>query len=227
MRIALLGDRSTQPSHLELDALIPRLRDELGARAEWVATDSGFDLAEIDGLWVVPGSPYADDGAVLAALTEARGRQIPMLGTCGGLQYAVVEFVRSVLGQPATHAESDGVADDNVVTGLTCAVRGERRLVSPVPGTRFAGWVAEPFLGMHYCSYAPTTEVVDRLQAAGVVVGATAPDLGAEVLEFPGRRFAVATLFQPHIGASAGEPLHPVITAFVAAARHRARAVPG
>jgi CTP synthase (UTP-ammonia lyase) len=219
-----IGDRSSHASHRELDALIPRLRDELGAEAEWVATDAELDLGAFDALWVVPGSPYADDAAVLRALTKARERQVPMLATCGGLQYAVVEFVRSVLGQPATHAESDGVADDNVITGLACAVRGEHRLVTPVPGSRFAGWVAEPFPGMHYCSYAPTPEVVARLQAAGVVVGATAPDVGAEVLEFPDHPFAVATLFQPHIGASTGAPLHPVVVQFVVAARTAARA---
>lgn len=217
MKIALLGDHSSQPSHRELDALIPRLHEELHARAVWVATDSGADITAFDGIWLVPGSPYADDGAVLAALTVARERGIPMLGTCGGLQYAVIEFVRSVLAQPATHTESNGQADDNVVTALSCSLRGESRMVVPVPGTRFAEWVPEPFSGMHYCSYAPTPEVIARLEAAGVVVGANAADAGAEVLDFPDHPFYVATLFQPHIGASTGAPLHPLIRRFVAA----------
>ena len=47
---------------------------------------------------------------------------MPFLGSCGGMQYAVLEFVRSVLGEAATHAESDGAAENNVVTALACSL---------------------------------------------------------------------------------------------------------
>lgn len=220
--IALLGDDRGHRSHQELDALRPMLRP-LGVDTVWVPTDSGFEAqlrdGEYDGVWLVPGSPYADDAAVLRALTVVREQGIPFLGTCGGMQYAVVEFVRSVLGEAATHAESDGDADDNVVTALACSLYGEERMVTPVAGSRFAGWVGEPFVGMHFCSYAPTPEVVARLEAAGVVVGATADDAGAEVLEFPGHPFYVTSMFQPHVGALAGGPVHPLVRAFAEAVR--------
>ena len=97
---------------------------------------------------------------------------------------------------------------------MACSLYGEERLVTPVPGTRFASWVAEPFVGMHFCNFAPTAAVVQRLEAAGVVVGATAPDAGAEVLEFPDHPFYVTSMFQPHVGALAGAPVHPLVTAF-------------
>ena len=212
--IALLGEDRGHRSHRELNALRPMLDVE----TVWVPSDSGFDIGQYDGVWLVPGSPYADDAAVLAALTVVRERGIPFLGSCGGMQYAVVEFVRSVLGDPATHAESDGAADDNVVAALACSLYGEERLVTPVPGTRFAGWLDGPFTGMHFCNYAPTADAVKRLETAGVVVGATADDAGAEVLEFPDHPFYVASMFQPHVGALAGRPVHPLVTAFVAAA---------
>jgi len=217
--IALLGDRSAHPSHRELDALIPRLRAELDVDAAWVATDGPIDLAAIDGVWLVPGTPYADEAAVLDVLREVRERRIPFLGTCGGMQYAVVEHLRTVLGAPATHAESDGESADNAVSALACSLQGERRLVTPTPGTAFAAWCPEPFDGMHFCSFAPTTQAIAALVADGVVVGATAPDAGAEVLIFPDRPFAVTSMFQPHIGAADGEPIHPLIRAFVEATR--------
>jgi CTP synthase (UTP-ammonia lyase) len=103
VRIALLGDHSSHPSHRELDALIPRLAEELGVEARWVATDGGEDVTLDDGVWLVPGSPYADDAAVLDALTRIREGGTPFLGTCGGLQYAVLELARTVLGGRATH----------------------------------------------------------------------------------------------------------------------------
>lgn len=215
--IALLGDDRGHPSHQELNALIPRLREELGVDARWVPTYEPFDVLDFDGVWLVPGSPYKDDDAVYDALTRVRGSGTPFLGTCGGLQYAVVEYLRNVVGTPATHAESDGERADNAVTPLACSLYGEERVVSPVDGSRFAGWEPAPFTGMHYCSFAPSADAVARLEAAGVVVGATAPDTTAEVLEFPDHPFYVGSLFQPHIGASWGEPLHGLIRAFVGA----------
>jgi CTP synthase (UTP-ammonia lyase) len=211
LSVALLGDRSAHRSHRELDALRPALPVE----TEWVPTDSRFDVTSYDGVWLVPGSPYADDAAVLRALTVVRESGTPFLGTCGGMQYAVLEYAASVLGERATHEEADGASDDNVVTALACSLQGEERLVTPVPGTRFASWVPEPFVGTHFCSYAPTPSAVHRLQRAGVVVAATAPDAGAELLEFPDHPFYVTSMFQPHVGALAGEPVHPLVTAFL------------
>lgn len=213
--VALLGEDRGHRSHQELNALRPMLEVD----TVWVPSDSSFDIGEYDGVWLVPGSPYADDDAVLRALTVVRERGIPFLGSCGGMQYAVLEFVRSVLGEPATHAESEGEGDDNVVSALACSLYGEERVVTPVAGTRFAGWVDGPFAGMHFCNYAPTAEVVGRLERAGVVVGATADDAGAEVLDFPDHPFYVASMFQPHIGALAGTPVHPLVRAFTDAVR--------
>ena len=219
--IALLGDRGTQVSHRELDAIIPRLESELQVRVQWVPTDSGADLGSYDGLWLAPGAPYASDAAVFAAIRWAREAKLPFLAACGGMQYAVIEYTRNVLGRAASHQEFDGARDDNVISALACSIYGEQRLVVPVPGTRFASIAPTPFLGMHFCSYAPTARIVERLEDSGVVVGATATDAGAEVLEFPDHTFFFTTMFQPQIGAGTGEPIHPLIAAFARAVREQ------
>jgi CTP synthase (UTP-ammonia lyase) len=217
--IALLGDDRGHRSHQELNALAPQLASELGVAATWVPSDSGFDITDYDGVWLVPGSPYANDDAVLEALTAVRNHNIPFIGTCGGMQYAVLEFLRTKLGRNATHAESAGAREDNAVEALSCSLYGEERVVTPIVGSRFATWVSEPFVGMHFCNYAPSAAVVTLLEEAGVVVGATAPDAGAEVLEFPDHPFYVASLFQPHIGAWQRKPIHALICAFATAVR--------
>lgn len=216
--MGLLGEDHGHRSHQELNALVPRLADELGVSAVWVASDSDFDVTAFDGVWLVPGSPYADDDAVFDALRTVRTKGIPVLGTCGGMQYAVMEFLRTELGQVATHAESDGERDDNAIVPLACSWHGVESVVTPVPGSRFADWVAAPFVGMHYCNYAASEESLTALQKEGVVVGATG-EAGAEVLEFPGHPFYVVSMFQPHIGASQGAPIHPLVRAFVQAVR--------
>jgi len=229
--IAVVGDENVAlPSHRELNAVRPMLGDDV--EAEWVPTDGPAisDLSGFDGIWLVPGSPYADDAAAYEAVRWAREHDVPFLGTCGGLQYAVVEYFRNVLGvADASHAESDGVDDTNVVAALACSLMGEERLVRPVPGTRFSQLVGDkPFAGMHYCGYGPASGVVERLAGAGIVVEAVADDAGAEVLELPGNRFFMLTLFQPQIGALAGAPVHPLLREFVRCAReYAAQAVAG
>ena len=212
--IALVGEDRGHRSHQEINAL----RSQLDVRTAWVATDSGTSLEGFDGIWLVPGSPYADDLAADAAIRRARENGIPFLGTCGGLQYAVIESVRNWLGGAASHEESDGVADDNVVTKLACSLYGEVRQVVPSPGTWFADLMGGPFEGTHFCNFAPTPGAVERLVAAGVEVGATSADAPVKLLRWSSHPCFVAALFQPPIGALAGSPVHPLITAFVDAA---------
>lgn len=222
VNIALVGDRRpTHASHRELDAVRGMLGEDVAA--EWVATGSDRvrELWGFDGVWLVPGSPYTDDGAAYEAVRWARENDVPFLGTCGGLQYAVVEYFRNVLGViDASHAESDGSGEGNVVHALACSLQGEERLVRPVSGTRFSQLVNdEPFAGMHYCSFGPGPEEVERLVGSGMVVEAVAEDAGAEVIELPANRFFMLTLFQPQVGALAGKPLHPLLSEFVRCAR--------
>jgi hypothetical protein len=77
----LLGDDRGHQSHQELNALVPRLNEELGVVGTWVPSDSDFDISEYDGVWLVPGSPYANDDAVLEALTVVRRKGTPFIGS--------------------------------------------------------------------------------------------------------------------------------------------------
>jgi CTP synthase (UTP-ammonia lyase) len=225
VNIAIVGDENgAYPSHREINAVRTMLGE--GVDAQWVSTDGARvrDLDGFDGIWLTPGSPYADDAAAYEAVRWARERDVPFLGTCGGLQYAVIEYFRNVLGlASASHAESDGVDDTNVVRALACSLDGEERLVRPLAGTRFARLAdGEPFVGMHYCSYGPGTEALQRLVEGGMVIEATADDAEAEVIELPTNRFFMLSLFQPQIGALAGKPLHPLLREFVRCAREHA-----
>jgi CTP synthase (UTP-ammonia lyase) len=221
IRIAVVGDRNLDyVTHRELDAALDLFPE--WARGGWVATDS--DVAEVveraDGVWLAPGTPYRDDDAVYAAIRRLRESGKPLLGTCGGFQYIVVELARSLAGIDAHHAETDPEADAQVAAPLSCSLIGEERTVTCVPGTRLAELCGtEPFAGFHWCGYGLADEFVDALTAAGVVISAHAPDAGVEGIELPGHPFLVATLFQPQVGALAGRPLHPLIAALLEAAR--------
>jgi CTP synthase (UTP-ammonia lyase) len=186
--------------------------------ARWVGTDR-LPLDDVDGVWLAPGTPYRDDDAVFELLRDVRERGVPFLGTCGGFQYALVEFARNVAGiAEAAHEESDPGARAPVVGMLGCSLVGARREVTPVPGTLLAAYMGTvPSQAFHWCNYGLRPEWIERLEAAGLVVSAHAEDAGVEAVELPSHPFFIATLFQPQVGAAGGGPLHPLIGALCAA----------
>src|SRR4051794_1142125 len=93
--IGILGELDLdKPTHRELQAAVAGL--PAGVEPRWVRSDEAGPgaLEALDGLWVIPGSPYADDDAVDAAIDWARRSGTPFLGTCSGFQYAVVVLAR-------------------------------------------------------------------------------------------------------------------------------------
>jgi CTP synthase (UTP-ammonia lyase) len=217
--IFLLGDRdSSSPTHRELDAAIELLPG--GVTARWVGTDSpdAVRTSQADAVWVVPGSPYRNDAAVYSAISSARTSGQPFLGTCGGFQYAVVEFARNVAGiADADHAETTPNGNNLVIGRLACSLIAQERNVTAISGTRMHALCGDaPFVGFHWCNYGLAAAYADRLVERGLVIAARADDAGVEAVELPNHPFFLATLFQPQIGSIAGKPLHPVIEAFVA-----------
>jgi CTP synthase (UTP-ammonia lyase) len=229
IHLAVLGDHNVEHStHRELDAVLARLEAQ-GVGSGWVGTDAPEAATlgapgSADGLWIAPGSPYRDEPAVLAAIGRARAGGVPLLGTCGGFQFAALELAATLAGLPdARHAESDPEATDPFIAPLACRVDGERRTVTCTPGTRLAQLLGTaPFEGLFFCGYAPSHAAEDALERAGVPITARAHGIGAVALELPDHPFFMATLFHPQVGALAGEPLSPLIAAFVSAARERA-----
>jgi CTP synthase (UTP-ammonia lyase) len=166
-------------------------------------------------------NPYRDDEVAYAAVRHCLRSGTPFLGTCGGFQYACVELARCLVGvSDAAHAETDPNADDLAVVALSCALFGESRLVTPIPMTRVAATCgSEPFEGFHWCGYGLAQDMAKKLAGAGVVISAVADDVGVEAVELVDHPFFVATAFQPQVGSSARRSLHPLISAFISAAR--------
>jgi CTP synthase (UTP-ammonia lyase) len=215
--IIALGDRDTQfLTHREIDAALALFG------GQWTPTDSAAarSLGGVDGVWLLPGTPYADDEVAYAAIRHCVATDTPFLGTCGGFQYACVELARSRAGvAAAAHAESAPDAEELVVAPLACSLYGEERTVHPVPGTHVAAICgAAPFAGFHWCGFGLAERYVPALEAAGVVVSARAEDAGAEAIELPDHPFFVATAFQPQVGVGESGRLPALLAAFLAAA---------
>jgi CTP synthase (UTP-ammonia lyase) len=220
VRLVVLGDRDTRfETHRAIDHTLSLMPPDV--EAGWVATDQPFTAAAADAIWFAPGTPYRDEAAVYRAIETARGSGIPLLGTCGGFQYMMVEFARNAAGvATAAHQEADPAAAEPVVSALACSLVGQRREIRPVAGTRLSELVGDqPFSGFHYCNYGLNPAYRERLAAAGLVVGAFADDADVEAVELPSHPFYMATLFQPQMESLGSSTLHPILSALVEAGR--------
>ena len=82
-RVGIVGDfQRENPTHrFTNDAL-----GHLGLDCEWVPTealerDTEERLAPYDGVWIAPASPYRSMDGALAAISHARERGVPLVGT--------------------------------------------------------------------------------------------------------------------------------------------------
>jgi CTP synthase (UTP-ammonia lyase) len=217
VRIALIGDRSEAvTAHRAIDACFRMIA---GVEGVWMHTSAIGDLSCVQGIWCVPASPYADTEAALRAIRFARENRVPFLGTCGGFQHAIVEYVRNVLGlKDADHAENNPEASMPVIAPLECALVEKSGAIVLSSGRiqdayRGAAQIEEGY----HCSYGFNPAYVDLLFEKGDLV-ATAYDLEGAIrgVELHGHPFFVATLFQPERLALRGE-VPPLMEAFVAA----------
>jgi CTP synthase (UTP-ammonia lyase) len=216
-RLALIGDRSPAVrAHERIPLLIDALRrrENLVLDPYWIASGDADDVEGFDGIWVVPGSPYANPDKVIAAVRTAREREIPFLGTCGGFQHAILELARDLAGIDDAHHAEYGVTETDVIVELQCSLVGHEGTIRYTPGTliaRIAG--ADRSMERYHCSYGIAPSYVTTLEQAGVVFGAHDEDGAPRALELPGHPFFLGTLFQPEL-AGDGTRAHPVIRAF-------------
>jgi CTP synthase (UTP-ammonia lyase) len=132
VRIGILGDFN--PKSPNLPAVAESLQHAaaklgLPLEAVWlptpalIAPDAERLLENFDGLWAAPGSPYKSMDGMLKGIEFARRRDWPFLATCGGFQYALIEFARNVLGiADADSAENKSASKNIVIYPVACAV---------------------------------------------------------------------------------------------------------
>ena len=217
-RVALVGDRGTGVhAHERLDALIPHVDMQI----DWVLSGSVTEsIADYDGIWVVPGSPYADKDAVLMAIRTAREGGIPYLGTCGGFQHALIEYGRNVLGfDDADDVQYDPDAATAFITPLACSLVGERAPLHLTSGSLLASVYGdcESTVETYHCKYGLNPEYIDAIVHSPLQITGWDAEKAPRAVELPGHPFFVGTLFQPEL-CSTPAAVHPLITAFFAAA---------
>ncbi|MBT1690047.1 CTP synthase C-terminal region-related (seleno)protein [Dawidia soli] len=223
IHIALIGDfNEKKHTHLALNTCVEHCQGKLHfpVKTSWIPTTAIPDPAELlrdyNGLWITPGSPYVNDEAVYDVIRWARESNFPLLGTCGGFQYMVVEYARNVLGiTDAAHEESDPGMEQLVIAKLSCSLKGQQEEVRI---TDKQSWLyrvlqREVITGYFNCAYGVNPAYTDRLHQHPFVFTAFSENGAVRGLELKDHRFFEGTLFQPPLESTPEAP-NPLIMNF-------------
>jgi CTP synthase len=206
----------------------------------WVNTENlehqGPDelLAGVDGI-LVPGG-FGDRGVMgkIAAAQYAREHKIPYLGLCYGLQMAVIEFARNVLGLPGAftteidprcaHPVIDIMPDQRDIADMGGTMRLGLYPCNLVPGTRTARAYGEAVVyERHRHRFEFNNAYRQRMEAAGLVLSGLSPDGRlVEIIELRDHPWFVASQFHPELKSRPTRP-HPLFRDFVDAVKKYAR----
>ena len=199
-------------------------------------------LADMDAILVPGGFGERGIEGKIKAVRFARERGIPYLGICLGMQVAVIEFARDVLGLESAHStEFSRKTPDPVIALITewqdrTGHKEVRTEQSDLGGTMRLGaqearlkpgTLAHSVYGQdsvferHRHRYEFNNNYMARMEQAGMVFSGLSPDDLVEVIELPSHPWFVAVQFHPEFTSNPRDG-HPLFTGFVRAARQHA-----
>jgi CTP synthase len=183
-------------------------------------------LGELDGVLVPGGFGVRGTEGKIAAIRWARERKVPFFGICLGLQMAVIEYSRHVLGLGGAGSREFDADPAYPVIELMDAQRqvtdkgGTMRLGS-YPCLLAEGTVARRIYGAdriderHRHRFEVNPGYHERLEAAGMRISGRSPDgVLAEMIELADHPWFVACQFHPEFKSRPLDP-HPLFASFV------------
>ncbi len=189
-------------------------------------------LADCGGI-LVPGG-FGDRGieGMIAAAQYAREHQIPYLGICLGMQIAVIEFARHVVGWRDAHTAEIAPQTSHPVIALmpdqvnVTAKGGTMRLgkypcVLSKESRSFGLYGIQEISERHRHRYEFNNDFREALTARGMLLAGLSPDGSlVEIVELPEHPWFVGAQFHPEF-KSRPNKAHPLFRGFVEAALKR------
>ena len=191
-------------------------------------------LAHLDGILVAPGFGSRGIDGKLAAIKLARTTSIPFFGICLGMQCAVVEFARNMLGLEDAHSTEIKEYTPHPVIDLMM----EQKSITDMGGTMRLGAYpcdlkegskAREIYGVvsveerHRHRYEFNDKYKSQFEEAGMIATGINPISGlVEIVEIPNHPYFVASQFHPEYASTVLAP-HPLFISFVAASVEKAK----
>ncbi|GAB1410801.1 CTP synthase [Desulfovibrionales bacterium] len=199
-------------------------------------------LASADGILVPGGFGTRGVEGKIAAITYARENKVPFFGICLGMQCAVIEFARNVMGLAKANSEEFDLTTPDPVIYLMkewfdfrtkCVQR--RDMGSEKGGTMrlgaypcvlekstlaFAAYEQTEISERHRHRYEFNNAYLQRLEEAGLVISGTSPDKSlVEIVELKDHPWFLGCQFHPEFTSTPMRP-HPLFKDFICAAVH-------
>lgn len=192
-------------------------------------------VCQADGILVPGGFGLRGIEGMVAAAHYARENDVPYLGVCLGLQVAVIEYVREVLGHAgSTSMEFDPDADEATASVVYMPdvdqvnLGGTMRL--GIHATRFvedSEWSklrrlyggAESVMERHRHRYEVNPKLIAAIEAAGLkFIGKDESQARMEIVELKDHKFYVGTQYHPEYCSKVLDPSRPFLGLVAASA---------
>jgi len=198
--------------------------------SEYINSDNvSVKLEHLDGILVAPGFGERGIEGKIDAVKYVREHKIPFLGICLGMQMAVIEFSRHVLGlEDANSTEMDPQTKNPVID-----LMDEQKSITDKGGTmRLGSWdcdlkreslvweiyKSEHIKERHRHRYEFNSDYTSQIEEAGMLTSGLNPDTGlVEIIEIPAHPWFVGVQYHPEYKSTVANP-HPLFVAFVKAA---------
>jgi CTP synthase len=187
-------------------------------------------LSGLDGLLVAPGFGLRGIDGKIIAVQYAREKGLPFFGICLGMQMAVIEFARNILGMKDAHSvEMDANTKYPVID-----IMEEQKKITMMGGTMrlgsypceiTEGSLAHKIYGKssiterHRHRYEFNSQYLDQFQQNGMVASGINPETGlVEIVEIPSHPFFIGVQYHPELKSSVENPA-PLFVSFIGAAK--------
>ena len=187
------------------------------------------ELGGLDGILVAPGFGSRGISGKIEAVRFARENKVPFFGICLGMQCAVIEYARHVLGYEDAHTTE--IAEDCKYPVIS--MMEEQKNISNMGGTMRLGaykcqlkpgskvsnaYNTDKISERHRHRYEFNNDYLKDFEAAGMIPTGKNPETGlVEVVEIPEHPWFVGAQFHPEYKSTVANP-HPLFVAFVQAA---------
>jgi len=187
-------------------------------------------LKDLDGLLVAPGFGNRGVEGKIIAVKHARENKLPFFGICLGMQMAVIEHARNVLGWTDAHSTEM----DKTTTHPVIALMEEQKDVVTLGGTmRLGAYPCEIIEGSLAHKIYGTTQISERhrhrwefnnnyindFERSGLIPSGKNPATGlVEIVELKDHPFFIGVQYHPELKSTVENP-QPIFVHFIKAAK--------
>ena len=203
----------------------------LNVHSESITSENVADkLGILDGLLVAPGFGHRGIEGKITAVKYARENKLPFFGICLGMQMAVIEFARNILGLAKAHSTEMQADTPTPVIDLMehqkkITVKGGTMRLGAYPCALEDGTLAKAIYGKsmiserHRHRYEFNNEYLQQFEDAGMIASGKNPESGlVEIIELPNHPFFIGVQYHPELKSSVENP-QPIFVAFIKAAK--------